>query len=412
MAQMNLATFSAPNSAEVWKSVNDGVMGGISTGGVTRTKEGTLLFTGNLSLENNGGFASIRTREVVKDLSAMSHIVVNLRGDGRTYWVELRTAGQMGASSYRANLPTTDGEWREVRVPLTDFKLQAFGRALPIKPLNPAAVASMGFTLADKKAGPFSLEIKSVTATADQATPTSAKSNTSKECGKNLVEVAMENGGFKTLLAAANAAELAGVLAGEGPYTLFAPTDDAFAKLPEGTVANLLKPENRDQLVAILKNHIISGKVTLAQALEVREATNLQGAKLSARFENGQVQIGTAALLTADVAASNGIIHVIDQVLIPANLVNSKSMVSSPENLIKLAIKRGVPLFNRGDISACASLYEITAEALLLTDQVSEETRKEVQKSLVSARAESSPRNQAWILRGALDEAWSRLEKN
>ena len=403
--QQDLASFQTADSATLWNSVNDGVMGGVSKGGVKRTNEGTLLFSGELSLENNGGFASIRTAERKLDLSEMSAILVKARGDGRTYWVELRTSGQMGASSYRADLPTTAGEWREIRVPLADFKLQAFGRALPIKALNPAAVASVGFTLADKKAGPFSLEIESVRAT-DEKTSTAAAA---AKGGKTLVDVATAAGGFKTLLAAASAADLVGLLGGEGPLTVLAPTDEAFAKLPAGTVETLLKPANRGQLLAILKNHVIAGQVTLAKALELREGTTLQGSRIPVRFENGRVRIGSANLVTADIQASNGIIHVIDQVLIPAT---PEAAAPGPAGLIQLAIERGVPLFNKGDVAACAALYEITCEALQTMDGVPEASRKEFAEVLKAARSESSARTQAWILRDGMDRALVRLKGN
>ena len=266
-AEKTVASFESDEPLKSWTSVNDGVMGGISKGGFKRSEQGTLLFTGDLSLENNGGFASIRMKPSALGLSGMSALVVKARGDGRTYWVDLRVTNQMNASSYRAYLPTTAGEWQETRIPFADFKLQAFGRELPVKPLNVAAVTSVGFTLADKKAGPFALEIGAVNASGGEASAEPVKS------GNNLVEVAKASGGFKTLLAAATAADLVGVLSGEGPLTVLAPTDEAFAKLPSGTVETLLKPENREQLVGILKNHVIAGRVTLAKALEARGHT-------------------------------------------------------------------------------------------------------------------------------------------
>jgi hypothetical protein len=197
------------------------------------------------------------------------------------------------------------------------------------------------------------------------------------------------------------------VLAGEGPLTVLAPTDEAFAKLPAGTVETLVKPENRAKLVAILKNHVIAGKVNLAKALELREGTTLQGSKVPLRFEGGRVRVGSAMLVKADIEASNGIIHVIDQVLIPA-LPEAAS--PSATRLIELAIERGVPLFNKGDTAACAALYELACESLLIADGVSGQSRKEIADSLQAARAESSPRRQAWILRGGIDRAWTRLQ--
>jgi hypothetical protein len=210
-------------------------------------------------------------------------------------------------------------------------------------------------------------------------------------------------------VAAVTAADLVGVLSGDGPFTVLAPTDEAFAKLPAGTVDNLLKPENRATLVDILKNHVIAGGVTLAKALELREGTTLQGSSISIKFGDGRVQIGNATLVKADIAASNGIIHVIDQVLLPAKATSDPPM--TPAGLIELAINRGVPIFNNGDVEACAALYEITCEALRSMTEVPEANRKEIERSLQSARSEKSDRKTAWILRQAMDGAWEAMKE-
>ncbi len=400
--EKTVASFEKEECVKAWTSVNDGVMGGVSKGGFTRSDQGTLIFRGELSLENNGGFASIRMKEAELDLSGSKTLVVKAKGDGRTYWIDLRAKDQMAASSYRGYLPTTAGEWKELRVPLSDFKLQAFGRELPLKPLDASSIASVGFTLADKKAGAFELEIASVKASTDEEAAAEGAG------GKTIVDVAAAAGGFKTLLAAAKAAGLAEVLAGEGPFTVFAPTDEAFAKLPAGTVDTLLKPENRAQLVEVLKHHVIAGRVPLAKALEVREAPTLQGGKVAVRFEEGRVKVGSASLVKADIAASNGIIHVIDQVLIPAKAVAEPL---SPSGLIELSIDKAVPLFNSGEVAGCAALYEVTCEALRSNASLPEGFRKELASSLNEARAEESARKRAWILRGALDRAWAALNE-
>lgn len=138
---------------------------------------------------------------------------------------------------------------------------------------------------------------------------------------KDIVDTAVGVGSFKTLVAALKAADLVETLKGEGPFTVFAPTDEAFAKLPKGplfdTVGELLKPENKDKLAELLKDHVISGKVTLGKALDAGEVATLQGSRIPAKFADGRVLIGPAGLLKADIAASNGVIHVIDQVLLP-----------------------------------------------------------------------------------------------
>ncbi len=398
--EKSIAAFKDPGSADSWTSVNDGVMGGVSKGGFKRTDEGTLLFSGNLSLENNGGFASIRTKPNPMDLSGMNAVVVKAKGDGRTYWVEMRVSRQMGASSYRADLPTTAGKWTEVTVPIKDFKLQAFGQTLPSKPINLAKVESIGFTLADKNAGPFELEVEYVKTVADKDTGTPTKG------GQTIVDVAGAAGSFKTLLAAAAAADLAGALSGPGPFTVFAPTDEAFAKLPKGTVEELLKPENREKLASILKYHVIAGKVTLAKALEAGEAATLQGSKITAKFDGGRVLIGPANLLKADIAASNGVIHVIDQVLLPKE-TTSKPL--TPATLIELAIERGVPLFNEGNPAACAAVYEVTCEALRAMPGVPEKLRMELAETINEMRAEKHAKQKAWILRNALDRIYTTL---
>jgi hypothetical protein len=161
--------------------------------------------------------------------------------------------------------------------------------------------------------------------------------------------------------------------------------------------------------VDILKNHVIAGGVTLAKALELREGTTLQGSSISIKFGDGRVQIGNATLVKADIAASNGIIHVIDQVLLPAKATSDPPM--TPTGLIELAIHRGVPIFNNGDVEACAALYEITCEALRSMTEVPEATRKEIERSLQSARSEKSDRKTAWILRQAMDGAWEAMKE-
>lgn len=134
---------------------------------------------------------------------------------------------------------------------------------------------------------------------------------------KNIVEVAAAAGSFKTLIAAAKAAGLAGALTGEGPFTVFAPTDEAFAKLPEGTVATLLKPENKEKLAAILKYHVVSGRVYSGDAVKAKTAETLQGGKLTVKVTDAGAMINDAKLVTADIDASNGVIHVIDSVMLP-----------------------------------------------------------------------------------------------
>ncbi|MBA6223066.1 fasciclin domain-containing protein [Colwellia sp. MB02u-18] len=134
---------------------------------------------------------------------------------------------------------------------------------------------------------------------------------------KDIVDVAAENGSFNTLVAAIKAAGLVDTLKGEGPFTVFAPTDEAFAKLPEGTVEMLLEPENKDKLASILTYHVVSGKVMSTDVVKIDSATSVQGEMLMVEVVDGNVMINNAKVIMADVKASNGVIHVIDTVLMP-----------------------------------------------------------------------------------------------
>lgn len=134
---------------------------------------------------------------------------------------------------------------------------------------------------------------------------------------KDIVDTAVGAGSFTTLVAAVQAAGLEETLRSEGPFTVFAPTDEAFAALPEGTVENLLKPENKDQLVAILTYHVVPGKVTSADVVKVTEAKSVNGKGIPIAVNDGKVKVDNATVVQADVMASNGVIHIIDAVIIP-----------------------------------------------------------------------------------------------
>jgi uncharacterized surface protein with fasciclin (FAS1) repeats len=133
----------------------------------------------------------------------------------------------------------------------------------------------------------------------------------------DIVDTAVAAGQFNTLAAALDAAGLIETLKGEGPFTVFAPTDEAFAKLPEGTVESLLLPENRDKLVAILTYHVVPGKVLAEDVVELSGATTVNGSDVMIAVVDGSVRIDNATVIATDIAASNGVIHVIDSVILP-----------------------------------------------------------------------------------------------
>jgi uncharacterized surface protein with fasciclin (FAS1) repeats len=134
---------------------------------------------------------------------------------------------------------------------------------------------------------------------------------------KDIVDTAVSAGSFKTLVAAVQAAGLVDTLKSEGPLTVFAPTDEAFAKLPQGTVENLLKPENRDKLVAVLTYHVVPGRVTSDKVAGLSSAKTVNGREIRISSGSGGVMIDDARVTAVDIAATNGVIHVIDSVILP-----------------------------------------------------------------------------------------------
>jgi uncharacterized surface protein with fasciclin (FAS1) repeats len=306
-----LADFEKEGVADDWKTVNDNVMGGRSKGGPS-FKNGILTFSGATNT-NGGGFSSIRTEPGEFDLSGKSGLLIRAKGDGRTYKTELRTDIKMRDWSvpFRADFETVKGEWREFFLPLESFTPTIFGQRLPVSPkLDPSRVSSLGFMIYDKKDGEFSLEVDWVKAVSQSSSGSGRESGT-------IISKALADGRFGTLAAALTGSGLLEMLQGEGPFTVFAPTDEAFAKLPKGTVEDLLKPENRDKLQAVLKYHVSPGTIGLAPALEAGVAKTVQGESLSIAFADGRVRVNKAAIVNADITCTNGVIHVIDSVLLP-----------------------------------------------------------------------------------------------
>ena len=219
----------------------------------------------------------------------------------------------------------------------------------------------------------------------------------------SIPQVAKTAGQFTTLLAAVDAAGLTETLLGRGPFTLFAPTDEAFAKLPNGTVQDLLKPENREKLRTILTYHVVAGRVTSSQARTVSRAATVAGQDVRISQRNDELRINDATVRIADVPASNGIIHVIDRVLIPSadRLTGTRTPAL---DLIDLAIRRGVPLFNDGQPEATVAIYEVTTSALLaLGTAVPNDAQRALRQAL--GDTSGSTRDRAFTLRGGLDQA-------
>ena len=214
---------------------------------------------------------------------------------------------------------------------------------------------------------------------------------------------------FTTLLAAVKAAGLADVLSGKGPFTVFAPTDDAFARLPDGTVSSLLKPENREKLVAILKYHVVAGRVFSDAAVSVGKAKTLQGGQLMIRSTKTGATINDARLVKVDIDASNGVIHVIDRVLIPGK--KPKVEAAEAKRMIEQAISQGVDYCNRGHHATCTQVYEQTARKLVEhgSDRMPPLVMSSLKSALATSKHSQCMSTNAWTLRRGLDMAYHHL---
>jgi len=222
---------------------------------------------------------------------------------------------------------------------------------------------------------------------------------------RDIPATASAAGSFQTLVKALKAADLVGALQEEGPFTVFAPTDDAFAALPEGALAGLLR--DKEALRAVLLRHVVAGRITAKGALLAGEARTLSEASIEIDLVDGRLQVDGANVVATDIAASNGVIHVLDRVLLPP--------ATAPDNaagLLRLAVDRGVPLFNAGQRTSCAAVYEVAACGALLAPDLADDARKLLEDALARARREPDAGASAWILRRAFDRVLADADKN
>ena len=225
--------------------------------------------------------------------------------------------------------------------------------------------------------------------------------------GKDIVDTAVSAGQFKTLAAALKAADLVETLKGKGPFTVFAPTDKAFEKLPEGTVETLLKPENKEKLTAILTYHVVPGKVLAADVVKLSEAKTVQGSKVQIAVRNGKVKVNNAKVTATDIEASNGVIHVINRVILPPE----KSARVEAVEAIRAAIRKGSHLYNTGHPGACADLYQETAKRLMVMSPSPLETsaHERLRTAVDHGNGMTCDDSRAWAMRRALERMYALL---
>lgn len=217
---------------------------------------------------------------------------------------------------------------------------------------------------------------------------------------KDIVDTAVSAGSFKTLVAAVQAAGLVDTLKGEGPFTVFAPTDDAFAKLPKSAIADLLKPENKAKLQSILTYHVVPGKVLAGDLLKASEAKSVQGSpvKFSLSVEN-------AKIIKTDIVCSNGVIHVIDAVIMPPTPKKNASV--QPRQMIEQVVAKGSQLYNSGHHCQCADLY--TDAMAKLSGSTHGDMQTQINRTMMVAQGVSNSDQRAWVLRRGLDQVYLQL---
>jgi uncharacterized surface protein with fasciclin (FAS1) repeats len=306
-----------------WQTVLDGVMGGLSTGRIEAGDGGTLRFSGELSLENNGGFSQIRTSVPEGTFDGASGLVLRVRGDGRNYQCDIRSSRlRLMAGGYQRVFATKAGEWTEVEIPFSECVANSFGQRVRNAPsLDPASIESVGITLSDKKEGPFAIEVDWIRPTGKAAAPSSPNSLAAVATKANLT----------TLLALVKASGIdfpAGT-----KLTIFAPTNEAFAKLPKDQVEFLTSAKGKSTLQAILKHHVVGQSVGSSAVLERRRLAALSGQSLD--IDPAALTVDGARLVATDVAFDGGLVHVIDAVMLP-ELRSIEQIVAEDERFTTL----------------------------------------------------------------------------
>lgn len=384
--------FSAADR-ENFSTINDTVMGGKSDAALSVTDEGSMVFSGNVSLENNGGFTSFRSRDVEYDLAGTDGLQLKVRGDGRKYIFSCAMRGvPVFAGGYWQEFQTEQGEWTTVRLPYAGFVPHSFGRKVPQLPaLAPARLTEMGVYLYDKQAGPFRLECGEIRGyTGSEPASDDSKGWLPANCS-TLASLLEKTGLDQEVL------KLNG-------FTLFAPTDAAFAALPADVVESLLREENRAALKKVLLHHVIASPVTAYKASRLDRAEMLDGVAIALTNGSGSLRVDNATVVDPDLLIGGGVVHVIDAVLVPEDL----ELAPQPSGIaavLSAAIERGVPLFNDGNEAACAAVYATAINSILaLQSGALDDSQKQALSSALTQAGKQSDRAAAWTLRRAIDQ--------
>ncbi len=227
------------------------------------------------------------------------------------------------------------------------------------------------------------------------AAPVNAEATTER----SIPAIASSSERLETLVAAVTAAELVDALSGEGPFTVFAPTDEAFGRLPEGTIESLLEEPGKKTLTRILTHHVIPGRYEASDLVGMDSIETLAGTSLTLASLKGRLLVEESIVESANIGASNGVVHIIDRVLLPPVEVDPL------EALLEQAIDRGVPLFNDGNIEACCAVYSTALDAVIIGDSwgLCSDRTKELAESVSEAARDKDERSRAWAYRRIID---------
>jgi uncharacterized surface protein with fasciclin (FAS1) repeats len=322
------------NGTKGWQTVLDGVMGGLSTGRIAAGEGGTLRFTGELSLENNGGFSQIRTAVPEGTFAGTTGLVLRVKGDGRSYQCDIRSSQlRIMAGGYQSVFQTKADEWIEVSVPFDQCVANSFGQRMRNAPaLAAASIESVGITLADKKEGPFAIEIDWIRPKGPAAADRAARDSSQASSAGSLASVATK-AKLTTLLELVKAAGIE--FPKDAKLTIFAPTNEAFAKLPREQVAFLTSAEGKSTLQAILKHHVVAQPLESSALLDRRRLKALSGQSLE--IDPAALSVDGARLVATDVAFDGGLVHVIDGVMLP-ELRSIEEIVAKDERFATLRV--------------------------------------------------------------------------
>ncbi|BBM81998.1 CIA30 family protein [Candidatus Uabimicrobium amorphum] len=372
MAQETIFSFTEKNNG--WYSVNDNVMGGISQGGAKMTAEQTMMFSGELSLKNNGGFSSIRSPFIKANFKDYTGIAVRVKGDGRLYYFNIYTDVRIPAGSYRSTIQTIPGKWVELFLPFSKFQATSFGRKIPFFPaLNKNKIKRMGFMAADKKEGNFALEIAWI----------KAAKKLSDDAPKllNSADWLQKNGSTSVFWSLVEGTSFEKLLRRDLSCTIFAVVDESFATYPKKRLEMLRR--NHFARNFFLATHIRVGRIPLTSQIIPSRVPAFEVSEKNIYVANGIIHTGTAT----------------------SSALKTFLQKMSRTEFIQYVISIGSATFNVGYPEICQDIYYLGLLFIMQNFDTTEELRNEIDKALQLDEKNSS--GKAWEFRYLLDKIYA-----